>query len=91
MVVQKGCELFSVMSEVRMNSGTASSARLQDLGMITPPGIMQTLRFPGFAVFHQRVQHFRELHGACVRVTGIAALALPHMRSPNLLTYTVAC
>ena len=49
-------------SAVRMISGRASPACFQDSGMITPPGIMQTLRFPGSAVFHKGVQHFRWLH-----------------------------
>ena len=46
--------------EVRMISGREPPTSLQESGMVTPSKILQTLRFKGFAVFHQRLQHFRD-------------------------------
>ncbi len=49
--VLKGGDLFLATSEVTMNSGRASPATLQVSGLLTPPGILQSLRFPDLAVF----------------------------------------
>ena len=44
-------QVFPELQQVRMVSGGASPTSLQESGMVTPPKILQPLRFPGFAVF----------------------------------------
>ena len=46
-------------NEVGLISATASPARFQDSGIVTLPIFLQTLRFPGCAAFHSRVEDFR--------------------------------
>ena len=46
-------------NEVGMISATASPARFQDSGIVTLAIFLQTLRFPGSAAFHRRVEDFR--------------------------------
>ena len=46
-------------NEVGMISATACPARFQDTGIVTLAIFLQTLRFPGSAAFHRRVEDFR--------------------------------
>ena len=52
-------EVFLATFFVRMIFCNSVSSLFPKSGIITPAKFLQTLRFPGSAVFHRRVQDFR--------------------------------
>ena len=57
--VLKGYELFLASNEIRMIFCNSVSSLFSESGITTPAKVLQTLRFPGSAVFHRRVDDFR--------------------------------
>ena len=99
-----GCEkrCFWRRSWSEWLSATPFPSRFLESGKVTPAQILQTLRFPGSAAFHRRVEDFRPaamyaaLHGytfaspLCVRVCGPDFTGALHLRGgPAFPAHTV--